>query len=79
MPWQLHVARQVEKKLRRLTPKDQRLLVGAIDRLRTDPLACSLEELKGAFSGFRMRVGNWRLTALLVMRRAGWFVLPLLL
>jgi len=61
MPWQLLVARQVEEKLRRLVPKDQRLVLAAIDRLRADPLACSLEELKGPLSGFRMRVGDWRL------------------
>jgi len=61
MPWQPHVARQVEKKLRHLTPKDQRLILAAVDKLRIDPLACSLEELKAPLSGFRMRAGNWRL------------------
>lgn len=60
MPWQLHVARQIEKKLARLTAKDQRLILTAIAKLRDDPWNAGLEELKPPLSGFRLRAGNWR-------------------
>ena len=67
MRWQLHVARQVERKLKRLVPKDQRLILAAMDRAPGRPvaLAVSLQydpppARVGAQSSARRRMGAWR-------------------
>ncbi len=61
MPWTLRVDRAVERKLRRLTPKDRRLILAALDALRGDPYHAHLEPLHHQPTGYRLRVGNWRL------------------
>ncbi len=61
MPWTLRVDRAVERKLRRLTPKDRRLILAALDALRADPYRAPLEPLSHQPTGYRLRVGNWRL------------------
>ncbi len=61
MPWTLRVDKRVEKKLRRLNPKDQRLIREALDQLRTDPHGAKLQPLQYQPTGYRLEVGNWRL------------------
>jgi len=61
MPWTLRVARVVERKLQRLAPKDRRLILAALDDLQRDPYRAALEPLKHQPTGYRLRVGNWRL------------------
>lgn len=61
MAWQLRVARRVEKSLRRLTAKDQRLIRRALEQLRLDPRAARLQPLTAQPTGYRLDVGNWRL------------------
>ncbi len=60
MSYSIRVKKSAAKALRRLSPDDRRRLVGAIDRLATEPLAGSV--LKGEFSGLRrLRVGQYRI------------------
>mgnify|MGYP001560745002 CR=1 FL=1 len=61
MPWTVNAARSVERKLARLNPKDQRLIREALVRLAEDPQRCNLERLESQPTGYRLRVGNWRL------------------
>jgi len=61
MPWTIRVARTVERKLRRLSPKDRKLVLEALDQLRRDPYSADIEALRSQPTGFRLRAGNWRL------------------
>lgn len=61
MPWKLRVEKEVSKKLSRLTPKDQRLILDALAALERDPKQSSLQPLKQQPTGYRLKVGNWRL------------------
>lgn len=61
MPWTLRVDKRVEKKLRRLTPKDQRLIRDALAELRNDPYRAKLQPLQHQLTGYRLEAGNWRL------------------
>jgi len=59
--WHVTLARSVERKLARLAPKDQRLILEALDTLRTNPKDADLKRLSGYLTGARLRAGNWRL------------------
>lgn len=61
MLWTLRADKRVEKKLRRLTPKDQRLIREALVALRDDPYRAKLQSLRHQPTGYRLEVGNWRL------------------
>jgi mRNA-degrading endonuclease RelE of RelBE toxin-antitoxin system len=61
VPWQLRVARRVEKSLRRLAPKDQRLIRRELEKLRLDPRTAHLQPLHTQPTGYRLDAGNWRL------------------
>lgn len=61
MPWILRVDKRVIKKLRRLDPKDQRLIRNALEKLRNDPRDANLRPLQHQPTGYRLEVGNWRL------------------
>ena len=60
MSYSIRIKRSAAKELRRLSAKDRRRLVAAIDRLADEPFAGSV--LKGEFSGLRrLRVGQYRI------------------
>jgi mRNA-degrading endonuclease RelE of RelBE toxin-antitoxin system len=61
MPWSLRVERSVSRKLRRLSPKDQRLILEALAQLERDPKHAALQPLQHQPTGYRLKVGNWRL------------------
>ena len=61
MAWQLRVARRVEKKLRRLPAKDQRLIRRELEKLAHDPRTARLQPLQAQPTGYRLDAGNWRL------------------
>src|SRR5438128_7473167 len=50
-----------EPKLKRLTPKDQRLIRTALQELQADPWTARLAPLQHQPTGYRLEVGNWRL------------------
>jgi len=61
MLWTLRIDKRVEKKLRRLAPKDQRLIRNALEQLRADPYHAKLQPLHYQPTGYRLEAGNWRL------------------
>lgn len=61
MPWRLRVEKSVTRKLRRLAPKDRRLILDALAALERDPKQAALVPLQHQPTGYRLRVGNWRL------------------
>lgn len=61
MSWTLRVDKRVEKKLKRLNPKDKRLIQNALEKLRDDPHGANLRPLQYQPTGYRLEVGNWRL------------------
>jgi mRNA-degrading endonuclease RelE of RelBE toxin-antitoxin system len=61
MPWSLRVEKAVAKKLKRLAPKDRRLIFEALALLERDPKQATLQPLQHQPTGYRLKVGNWRL------------------
>ena len=61
MPWKLRIEKSVTKKLSRLTPKDQRLILEALAALERDPKQATLQPLQHQPTGYPLKVGNWRL------------------
>jgi mRNA-degrading endonuclease RelE of RelBE toxin-antitoxin system len=61
MPWSLRVEKSVSRKLRRLPPKDQRLILEALAQLERDPKQAALQPLQHQPTAYRLKVGNWRL------------------
>jgi len=59
--WTLRLEKRVGKKLKRLTPKDQRLIRTALQELQADPWTARLAPLQHQPTGYRLEVGNWRL------------------
>lgn len=60
MSYSIRIKGSAAKALRKLHPLERRRLVGAIDRLATEPHAGSV--LKGEFAGLRrIRVGSYRI------------------
>ncbi len=50
----------MEKKIKKLPPKQQRLILNALRRLEDDPDKQDFRKLKGR-PEWRLRIGNWRM------------------
>ena len=61
MPWQLRVANRAAKNLARLPAKDQRMILAALEEMREVPFSGDIARLKPPHTGWRRRVGNYRL------------------
>jgi len=61
MPWNLHVARPVEKKLDRMPQKDRERIIAALDAMRENPFRGDIARLKNQPTAWRRRVGDWRI------------------
>jgi mRNA-degrading endonuclease RelE of RelBE toxin-antitoxin system len=61
MPWSLRVEKGVTRKLKRLPPKDRRLILEALAELERNPKQAALQPLRHQPTGYRLKVGNWRL------------------
>jgi len=61
MPWRLRVEKEVAKKLKRLAPKDRRLIFEALAVPERDPKQATLQPLQHQPTGYRLKIGNWRL------------------
>ncbi|HEX4080877.1 MAG TPA: type II toxin-antitoxin system RelE/ParE family toxin [Rhizomicrobium sp.] len=61
---QILIARSAVKALRRMQPAKARDIREAIDRVAADPLAPNnnVKALKGIRDGYRIRVGDWRVS-----------------
>ena len=61
MPWRLRILKRAEKSLAKLPNKDQRLVLEALDEMRSDPFTGDIARLRGQRSTWRLRVGHYRL------------------
>lgn len=61
MVWQLRIAKQVARKLKKVPRKDQVRIAGAIADMRTSPFRGDIARLKNESAVWRRRVGNYRI------------------
>lgn len=59
--WTVKIARKAEKTFDRLSTKDQRLILQALDEMAIDPFSGDIVRLRSERSAWRRRVGNYRL------------------
>jgi mRNA interferase RelE/StbE len=58
-PWSVEFERRAARDLERLDPQVKQRVLGAIDRLASDPHSAALRKLTGRQES-RLRVGDWR-------------------
>lgn len=58
-PWSVEFERRADRDLEQLDPQVKRRVLGAIDRLVSDPGSADLRKLRGRPES-RLRVGDWR-------------------
>jgi len=61
MTWNVVIAGPAQKDFQRLPQKDQARVKKALVSMQTDPFQGDLKRLKGKFSAWRRRVGNYRI------------------
>ena len=61
MSWNLRVAKRAQKELKRLPPKDQSRILAALRQMSENPFFGDIAPLKGQLTGWRRRVGNYRI------------------
>jgi mRNA-degrading endonuclease RelE of RelBE toxin-antitoxin system len=61
MSWNLHVAKRAQKELSRIPPKDQSRILAALRQMSENPFIGDIAPLKGQLTGWRRRVGNYRI------------------
>ncbi len=61
MIWAFHVVHSAKKTLKRLPPKDRRLIASAFLEMERDPFSGDVKSLGGQPNAWRRRVGNWRI------------------
>ena len=60
MKYRLDIRRRAEKDLRSLVPEIRERILEKILELRDNPLPVSCKKLKAGMTGYRLRVGEWR-------------------
>ena len=61
MAWQLRIAKQAARKLKKVPRKDQERIAGVIAEMRASPFRGDIVRLKNASAAWRRRVGNCRI------------------
>ena len=61
MAWQLRIAKQAARKLKKVPRKDQERIAGAIAEMRASPFRGDIARLKNEPAAWRRRVGNYRI------------------
>ena len=61
MAWQLRIAKQVARKLKKVPRKDQERIAEAIVEMRASPFRGDIARLKNESAAWRRRVGNYRI------------------
>jgi mRNA interferase RelE/StbE len=61
MNWSLQLTGPAQKEFRELPPKDQARVRAAFLAMEQDPFQGDIKRLKGQPSGWRRRVGNYRI------------------
>ena len=59
MEWTVVLAGPAQKSLKRIPSGDQTRILATLDEMQRDPFQGDIRKLQG-LSGFRRRVGNWR-------------------
>ena len=59
MEWTVVLAAPAQKSLRRIPTPDRTRILAALGEMQRDPFQGDIRKLQG-LSGFRRRVGNWR-------------------
>jgi mRNA interferase RelE/StbE len=60
MNWSLQLAGPAQKEFRKLSPRDQARVRAALVAMERDPFQGDVKRLQGQPSGWRRRVGNYR-------------------
>ena len=60
MPWRVDLGRRAERDLDRLSVEDRNAVLAALRRLADDPSSVDYRKLAGTPTGWRLRVGRWR-------------------
>ena len=61
MAWQLRIAKQAARKLKKIPRKDQERIAGAIAEMRASPFRGDIARLSNASAAWRRRVGSYRI------------------
>jgi mRNA-degrading endonuclease RelE of RelBE toxin-antitoxin system len=61
MSWNLRVAGRAQKGLKRISAKDQARILAALREMCESPFTGDIAPLKGQLTGWRGRVGNYRI------------------
>ncbi len=61
MTWKLIVANRAQKNLRRFPANVRNRIIAALGNLAEDPFTRGVIPLKGGITGFRLRVGDYRI------------------
>lgn len=61
MSWNLRVARRAQKGLKHIPAKDQVRILAAMREMSENPFSGDIAPLKGQLTGWRRRVGNYRI------------------
>ncbi len=61
MTWQLRIAKQAARRLKKVPRKDQEQIAGAIAEMRASPFRGDIARLKNKPAAWRRRVGNCRI------------------
>jgi mRNA-degrading endonuclease RelE of RelBE toxin-antitoxin system len=61
MPWRVDISRRAGRDLNQLNVEDRNAVLAALRRLSDDPASVDLWKLAGTSSGWRLRVGRWRI------------------
>jgi len=61
LKYSIHIEKRAEKELNSLSPVDRKRIVKKILALENNPVPGNSLPLKHPLSGYRLRVGNWRI------------------
>lgn len=61
MKWNLTIAGPAQKDFHKLPQKDQARVKTVLIAMQDDPFQCDLKRLRGTSTGWRRRVGNYRI------------------
>lgn len=65
MAWQIDFTRPAEKDLAKVSTRDLRYVINALERLAIDPYQSDIRKLAGRNNEWRLRVGDWRVRFIL--------------
>jgi len=61
MIWNIRVAKSAQKELKRIPKQDSARILSALREMKENPFSGDIVRLKGQLSGWRRRIGNYRM------------------